>query len=102
MGGSCVTRDEARQIDDRLDEILSEVRKIHNAFPRTDGGDADFEGHRRYHEAMIRAANAQEKFWNELKLDVAKKGAWGLLVIVVGLAVLGLAAKLGISHSPHL
>lgn len=102
MGGSCVTRDEARQIDDRLDEILSEVRKIHNAFPRTDGGDADFEGHRRYHEAMIRAANAQEKFWKELKLDVAKKGVWGLLVIVVGLAVLGLAAKLGISHSPHL
>lgn len=100
--GECVTETRGREIDESLEEILIAVTKIHNAFPRTEGGDVDFEGHRRYHEAMIRAANAQEKFWNELKLDVAKKGVWGLLIIVLGLAVLGLAAKLGVSHSPHL
>lgn len=101
MGGNCVTRDEARQIDDRLDEILSEVRKIHGAFPRTTDGETDFDGHRQYHEAMIRAAEAQAAFWNELKLDVVKKGVWGAVVIIVGLVLTGLAAKFGLSHNLH-
>lgn len=89
-------------LDESLEQILDAVKKIHNAFPRTVDGDVDFDGHRRYHEAMIRAANAQEAFWNELKLDIAKKGVWGLLIIVMGLAVLGLGAKFGIGHVPNL
>lgn len=101
MGGNCVTREEARQIDDRLDEILAEVRKIHGAFPRDNNGDTDFDGHRQYHEAMIRAAEAQAAFWNELKLDVVKKGVWGAIVIIVGLVITGMATKFGISHVPH-
>lgn len=101
MGGNCVTREEARQLDDRLDEILAEVRKIHGAFPRTNDGETDFDGHRQYHEAMIRAAEAQAAFWNELKLDVVKKGVWGAIVIIVGLVITGVATKFGISHVPH-
>lgn len=101
MGGNCVTREEARQLDDRLDEILAEVRKIHGAFPRTHEGETDFDGHRQYHEAMIRAAEAQAAFWNELKLDVVKKGVWGAIVIIVGLVITGMATKFGISHVPH-
>jgi len=101
MGGNCVTREEARQIDDRLDEILAEVRKIHGAFPRTGDGETDFDGHRQYHEAMIRAAEAQAAFWNELKLDVVKKGVWGAVVILCGLVITGLAAKFGLSHNLH-
>jgi len=98
MGGNCVTREEARQLDDRLDEILAEVRKIHGAFPRTNEGETDFDGHRQYHEAMIRAAEAQAAFWNELKLDVVKKGVWGMLIILLGLIMAGLAAKLGFAE----
>lgn len=101
MGGNCVTREEARQLDDRLDEILAEVRKIHGAFPRTHEGETDFDGHRQYHEAMIRAAEAQAAFWNELKLDVVKKGVWGAIVIIVGLVITGIAAKFGLSHNLH-
>lgn len=101
MDGQCLTKDEARLIDDRLEEILDEVKKIHGAFPRTDDGETDFDGHRNYHEAMIKAANAQEEFWRELKLDVVKKGVWGLLIILVGLVLTGAAAKFGISHVPH-
>jgi tetrahydromethanopterin S-methyltransferase subunit E len=37
------------------------------------------------------------RFWQELKLDLAKKGAWGVMVVVVGLVILGLGAKLGIT-----
>ena len=101
MGGNCVTREEARQLDDRLDEILAEVRKIHGAFPRTHEGETDYDGHRQYHEAMIRAAEAQAAFWNELKLDVVKKGVWGAIVIIVGLVITGMVTKFGISHVPH-
>lgn len=101
MGGECVSRDEAKEIDRALAEILIEVKKIHGAFPRTEAGDTDFDGHRQYHEAMIRAAEAQANFWNELKLDIAKKGVWGLLIILCGLVVTGMATKFGISHVPH-
>lgn len=54
------------------------------------------ENHRRSHEAMILAASAQERFWAELRLDVAKKGLWGILILAIGLIVAGLGIKLGI------
>jgi len=42
------------------------------------------------------AADAQEKFWIELKLEIAKKGVWGLLIVICGLIVVGVSAKLGL------
>lgn len=83
-------------IDRRFDEVLAELRKINGAFARNSDGTVDFDGHRRYHESMIAAAEAQTQFWNELKLEIAKKGIWGLLVIVCGLVLVGLSAKLGL------
>lgn len=87
---------EHAMLNKRLDEILAEVRKINNAFPRDEDGEVDHDGHRRYHESLIKAADAQEKFWRELRLDIAKKGVWGILIIVLGLIMVGLAAKLGL------
>ena len=93
---------EQNNIELRLSEILSEVKKIHNAFPRDKNGETDFDGHREYHEAMIRAAEAQAEFWKELRLDIAKKGMWGLIITIGTLIVIGLSAKLGFSHAlPH-
>jgi hypothetical protein len=83
-------------IDRRFDEVLIELRKINGAFARNSDGSVDFDGHRKYHESMIAAAEAQTQFWNELKLEIAKKGIWGLLVIVCGLVLVGLSAKLGL------
>tara|TARA_R110000868_G_scaffold228304_1_gene481327 strand:+ start:77 stop:382 length:306 start_codon:yes stop_codon:yes gene_type:complete len=81
----------------QLDEILEELRNVNRAFPRDLEGRADHEGHRKYHESLIRSAEAQEQFWKELRLDVAKKGTWALMVILLGLFVLGVATKLGLS-----
>ena len=67
-----------------------QIAEIMRAFP--DGPDR----HRAAHEAMIAAAQAQEQFWKDLRLDVAKKGVWGLMVIVCGLVIAGVAAKFGI------
>jgi hypothetical protein len=84
-------------IEHKLDLILLEFKKLEGAFARNEDGTVDFDGHRRYHEAMIKAAEEQAAFWRELKIDIAKKGLWGLLVILCGLFVAGLTAKTGIS-----
>ena len=86
-----------QHIEERLDELLDEMHKITGAFAKKSDGTVDFDGHRQYHEAMIEAAEAQTQFWRELKLEIAKKGIWGLLVIICGLVVVGLMAKFGLS-----
>ena len=85
-------------IDKRFDEIMVELHRINGAFATNADGTTDFAGHKQYHEAMIKAATAQEQFWYELKLEVMKKGIWSLLVIICGLVVVGIAAKFGIGH----
>ena len=96
------SKDNMPDINQRLSEILEEVKKIHGAFPRDSKGETDFDGHREYHEAMIRAAEAQAEFWKELRLDIAKKGMWGLIITIGTLIVIGLSTKLGFSHTlPH-
>ena len=93
-------RREYSHIDRRFDEVMCELRKINGAFVLDDMGATDFEGHRRYHEEKIRAAKAETEFWSELKLEVAKKGIWSMLVIICGLVVVGVSAKLGIASKP--
>lgn len=93
-------------IDGRIhvcrDKLAIEIRAMNEtvqhfskAFPVVDG-EIDIVGHRKFHEAKIKAAEAEARFWNELRLDIAKKGAWGLLLILVGLILVGLSVKLGI------
>lgn len=92
----CLDPQRTPSIEERLDEILQELHSLKTAFPNGPEGEADLIGHRRYHEAKIAAAEAEKAFWQELKLDLAKKGAWGILLIIVGLIVAGLMAKLGL------
>lgn len=66
------------------------IRGIMAAFP--DGP----ENHREAHQAMIDAANEQRTFWRELRLEVAKKGVWALLIIVLGLLAAGAGVKFGL------
>ena len=84
-------------IEKKLDLILAEVKHMRSAFPKDEEGDVDYEGHRKYHESLIRAAEAQEEFWRDLKREVAKKGILAALVIVCGLLWLGAQTKLGIT-----
>ena len=77
-------------INKKVDDLTEQAKRCMNAFP--DGPD----NHRLSHEAMIKAAQAQENFWLEMKLDLAKKGAWGLTIIILGLIITGLQAKFGL------
>jgi|GEM_PF-3261726 len=82
-------------IEKKLDLILDHLARMEGAFARDDDGSVDFDGHRRYHESMIEAAKEQAAFWRELKMDIAKKGTWGLLIIVLGLIMVGIQTKFG-------
>jgi hypothetical protein len=77
-------------LEEKVDEALSILESLTDAFP-----DGPIK-HRESHEAMIAASRAQEVFWAELKLDVAKKGTWGVLVIILGLILAGICVKTGV------
>lgn len=87
-------REWSRRLDEHENRELEAIHElgeeIKRAFP--DG----IENHRAAHQAMIDAAKAEEKFWTELKLDLAKKGLWAIFTILAGLVVLGLGAKVGL------
>ena len=87
--------DDNAHIDRRFDEVLALLKKMSTAFVSGEDGQVDFEGHRRFHEEKIRAAKAEARFWEELRLDIAKKGLWSLLVVLLGLVVVGVSAKMG-------
>lgn len=87
-------RRSATHIEKLLFDIQASLEKMHSAFP-----DGDTDGHRKYHEARIAAAVAEERFWTDLKLDMAKKGVWGIITVLTGLVLLGLSVKLGIGLS---
>jgi len=91
-----LARSDNAHLDARFDEIMAELRQMNGAFAKNPDGTVDYDGHRKYHESMIEAAEAQTQFWRELRLDIAKKGVWGLLIIVVGLIMVGMSAKFGI------
>lgn len=94
--GSRQETPEEHSIEHKLDLILDEVKHMRAAFPKDEDGNVDYDGHRKYHESLIRAAEAQEAFWNDLKKEVIKKGIVGALVIALGLVWLGFQAKLGL------
>ena len=57
--------------DERLEEVLRQIKKLSDGFP---AGDTD--GHRRYHEAVIKRAEARAKLWEETRAHVIKNGFW--------------------------
>ena len=76
--------------DQKLDIALELLGEIMEAFPE------GLRKHREVHEAWILAKRAEVEFWRELKLDIAKKGVWGLLVLMIGLLITGLSIKSGV------
>jgi hypothetical protein len=61
--------------DRKVDEVIRRVDDLHNAFP---GG--DWNAHRKAHEAMIARHEAKARFYEELRVDLAQKGLWALIV----------------------
>lgn len=80
-------------VEQQLDKIIEQIDHLSGAFPMIDGK-VDVDGHRRYHESKIKAAEAEAKFWTEVRQESIKKGIWFTMVVVVGLIVVGIQIKL--------
>ena len=79
-------------VDEKLTLLLETVDALAYAFP---DGPAK---HREAHESWIKAKSAEEKFWSDLQLKLATEGIIGIVVILTGLIMLGLAYKFGFTH----
>ena len=85
------TNDEMPRIKEMIEEAIGGAKsQLLHAFP--DG----IENHREAHQRMIAAAKAEEAFWKDLKLDIARKSIWGILHILFLLTIGTLAVKLGV------
>lgn len=86
---------ETIEIIDRLLETKFEARfqRLEQVIRRGFPGE-DVEGHRHYHEAVIRRMEERAEFWRELSLELAK---WGLLGFLGWLLV---AAWQQLLHGP--
>ncbi|AET91088.1 hypothetical protein BYI23_B004810 [Burkholderia sp. YI23] len=57
--------------------VIERVDDLAKGFP---GG--DWEGHRLYHEAVIKKMEARAKLYEDLRADLAKKGLWAVIVAI--------------------
>lgn len=92
MEDQCPKLDVAH-VEQQLDKIISQIDHLSGAFPVVDGK-VDVDGHRRYHEAKIKAAEAEAKFWSGMREEAIRKGIWFTLLVIAGLIVVGLQVKI--------
>jgi hypothetical protein len=64
-----------------LKVVIERVDDLAKGFP---GG--DWEGHRLYHEAVIKKMEARTHLYEELRAELAKKGLWAL-IMAIGAAI---------------
>lgn len=77
-------------LEQKVDETLALVESLMAAFP-----DGPLK-HREAHEMWMQAKQAETRFWAEMRLDLAKKGAWGLIAILAGLIIAGFSTKVAL------
>ena len=86
------TNDEMPRIKLLVEEAMVETKiAILDAFPA-----GDVRAHRMAHEQMMKAAAAEQAFWDDLKKDIAKKSIWGILQILILLVFGSALVKLGL------
>ena len=75
----------------KLNNSMKNVSVLFDAFPKTANGEIDVEGHHNYHHSLIKDSEKSEKFWAEMKKDIASTLAKG--IIFATLVILGLGLK---------
>lgn len=83
-------RDEGRAMrKDLKQHIADEAIMVTHAFPQ-----GDIDGHRMAHAAWIKKAEAQAKFWEDMKSSVAKWGMFGVLGFLLAASIHQIADRL--------
>lgn len=82
-------QEEAREVSDakhaenaaRMEAMDREIKTV-AATMRAAYPDGDADGHRRYHEALIRKAEMRARFWETLLTELVSKGLWALVIFL--------------------
>lgn len=87
------------EMREKLDNVPQEIAQalavlMKDAFP-----DGDAAGHRKHHEAAIKAAESRAAFWGKLYFELAKYGLIGFAVWAFW--TLGSAALAYLQQRPH-
>lgn len=67
--------------------ISDEALALTRALPSKPDGSPDVDGHREYHASLIEEARARTEFWRELRLELVRKGFWGLMGVLAFLVM---------------
>ena len=86
---ACPHYDACSAVSKTLEDIKEGINLLKAAFPGE-----DFEGHHSYHDAAIKAKQAEERFWTELKMELTVSGIKGLLIVISGLVMTGIAFEI--------
>ncbi len=76
-----------RNLQGHMEREEGMLKQIENAFPKKPEGDPDFSGHRDYHSALIEESKSRAAMWRELRVELLRKGLWGLIGVIVFLAM---------------
>ena len=76
-----------QELQDHLNKHIADdavtVQTLARALPLRPDGSPDIDGHREYHASLIEEAKARAEFWRELRLELVRKGFWGLMGVLV-------------------
>ena len=92
-------QDSQTEMSRKMDEVPANIAAalavlMKNAFPK---GDPD--GHRKHHEALIKAAEEKAEFWKKMRYEITRWGLMGFLGWA--LWTLGDAAVIYLQQGPH-
>lgn len=62
-------------VEKKVNVLFERVDDLVKGFP-----EGDWDGHRRYHEAVILKIESRAKFYDDLRAELAKKGLWALII----------------------
>lgn len=67
------------QLNQHLLDESKAVQTLMRALPSKADGTPDIDGHREYHASLIEEAKARAEFWRDLRMELLRKGLWGML-----------------------
>jgi len=70
---------QAQVTETKVDAALRGIDDLRTAFP-----DGDFSAHKRYHEAIIKKAEARAELYKACLTELTTKGVWALFVFLIG------------------
>ena len=80
-----------QDLQDQLNKHISDeamaLQALTRALPSKPDGSPDVDGHREYHASLIEEAKARADFWRELRLELVRKGFWGLMGVLAFLVM---------------